>query len=162
MFSVRGADGKVYGPVDLDTLRQWATEGRLVPTTEVIEIATQRRMPASYVPGLFQNHPDNDNRWARPPQSPYPRSYASYNPSQASADLTTGWVFFALGAAGCVICGILSLVFFPLAIAQANRSEVRLSQQASTLRILSITFLALYVVGFAITFLGFVMRFKSL
>lgn len=159
MFSVRGADGKVYGPVDLDTLRQWATEGRLVPTTEVIEIATQRRMPASYVPGLFQNHPDNDNRWARPPQSPYPRSYASYNPTQASADLTTGWVFFALGAAGCVTCACLSLIFFPLAIAQANRPEVRLSQTAAALRILSIVFLVLSVLSLVLTFAMFGLPF---
>lgn len=153
MFSVLGADGRVYGPVDLDTLRQWVAERRVVPTTEVIEIATQRRMPASYVPGLFDSRPGET--WAQPPRSPYPRKFNTQPVSPAGADLTTGWVFFALGAVGCVTCAILSLVFFPLAIAQANRPEVSLSQAASTLRILSIIFLVLSVLSLVLYLLMF-------
>ena len=35
MYKIVGADGKVYGPVDLEQLRQWAAQGRVNPQTRV-------------------------------------------------------------------------------------------------------------------------------
>lgn len=37
MYSVVGADGAVYGPVDLPTIRLWIGQGRVTPYTSLIE-----------------------------------------------------------------------------------------------------------------------------
>jgi TM2 domain-containing membrane protein YozV len=37
MYSVVGNDGQVYGPADMKTLEQWVKEGRIVPTTNLID-----------------------------------------------------------------------------------------------------------------------------
>ncbi len=47
MYSIIGADGHEYGPVELTTLVQWAREGRIIPTTTVLEHGTGRRFLAS-------------------------------------------------------------------------------------------------------------------
>lgn len=46
-------DGQAYGPADINTLRTWAAEGRLAPTTWLEDTATGQRLPASSVSGLF-------------------------------------------------------------------------------------------------------------
>lgn len=37
MYSVVGSDGQVYGPVDMPTLEQWVREGRIQPSTNMID-----------------------------------------------------------------------------------------------------------------------------
>src|SRR5205814_9164081 len=44
---------KEYGPVDLDTLRDWKREGRLLPTNEVRREAESDWPRAPTIPGLF-------------------------------------------------------------------------------------------------------------
>ncbi len=46
MFSVVGSDGAVYGPVDEATIRAWIAQGRVVPTTNLIEPLTGRVLAA--------------------------------------------------------------------------------------------------------------------
>lgn len=46
MYSVVGADGQVYGPVDVHVLRQWIAEDRITPATNLIEAATGRTILA--------------------------------------------------------------------------------------------------------------------
>jgi hypothetical protein len=45
-YFVIGADGGRYGPADIDTLVQWAREGRLVGSTTLIERGTDREISA--------------------------------------------------------------------------------------------------------------------
>lgn len=45
--------GKEYGPVDLDDLRDWKQEGRLIATNEVRKVGEERWMPASELAGVF-------------------------------------------------------------------------------------------------------------
>lgn len=52
-FMVLGSDGKEYGPSSFDTLKQWATEGRILPGTQVRNFATGQLMHASQLDGLF-------------------------------------------------------------------------------------------------------------
>src|SRR5579862_8624804 len=47
MFSVVGADGQTYGPVSLDTLKQWCSQGRVIPSTSLIAVASGQIMRAS-------------------------------------------------------------------------------------------------------------------
>ena len=46
MYSIIGADERQYGPVELPTLIQWAREGRVIPTTTVLDHSTGRRFLA--------------------------------------------------------------------------------------------------------------------
>ena len=39
-YHVLGGDGKQYGPIDIETLRRWADEGRVKPETQVRDDAT--------------------------------------------------------------------------------------------------------------------------
>lgn len=46
MYSIIGADDREYGPVEMETLIQWAREGRVVARTTVLDHATGRRFLA--------------------------------------------------------------------------------------------------------------------
>ncbi|MBI1333820.1 MAG: hypothetical protein GC165_13180 [Armatimonadetes bacterium] len=46
-YSVRGSDGKLYGPVDLQTIQSWIAEGRVVGSTEVVDQLSNRTAPAA-------------------------------------------------------------------------------------------------------------------
>lgn len=43
MYSIVGADEREYGPVELDTLVQWARDGRVIDRTTVLDHASGRR-----------------------------------------------------------------------------------------------------------------------
>jgi hypothetical protein len=42
-----------YGPVDLDTLREWKNEGRLIPTNELRRVGEERWVLAAQFPEIF-------------------------------------------------------------------------------------------------------------
>ncbi|MFH1418362.1 MAG: TM2 domain-containing protein [Planctomycetota bacterium] len=44
-----GADGKRYGPADIDTLVQWAREGRIVAATTLIDRGTEKQLRADSI-----------------------------------------------------------------------------------------------------------------
>jgi hypothetical protein len=46
VYSIDGADGQTYGPAHIDTLIEWAREGRVVPRTSVTDHDTGRRFLA--------------------------------------------------------------------------------------------------------------------
>jgi hypothetical protein len=46
-------DGKEYGPVDEDELRDWRAEGRLIPQNEVRRVNEERWFPAGQLPEIF-------------------------------------------------------------------------------------------------------------
>jgi prepilin-type processing-associated H-X9-DG protein len=50
MYKVIGSDGKEYGPVSLEQLTQWATQGRINPQTQVQAVGTVGFRPAREVP----------------------------------------------------------------------------------------------------------------
>jgi len=52
MYSVMGADGQRYGPVDIATLRAWVTEGRVTADTQVVLGPSGEAQPASALPEL--------------------------------------------------------------------------------------------------------------
>jgi uncharacterized protein DUF4339 len=49
--------GKEYGPVDLETLREWKKEGRVLPANEVRNEDVDLWTTADKVPGLFESVP---------------------------------------------------------------------------------------------------------
>jgi competence protein ComGC len=50
MYRIVGADGKVYGPIDLEQLQQWAAQGRVNPQTRIQPEGTAEWKPATEVP----------------------------------------------------------------------------------------------------------------
>lgn len=46
-YLVRGNDGNEYGPVDLQTLKKWVAEGRIMPDSQVTDNLSNRTMLAS-------------------------------------------------------------------------------------------------------------------
>jgi hypothetical protein len=48
-------EGKEYGPVDEDDLREWRAEGRLIPQNEIRRVGDDRWIPAGEVPEIFGN-----------------------------------------------------------------------------------------------------------
>jgi hypothetical protein len=50
MYKIVGADGKVYGPIDLEQLQQWAAQGRLNPQTRIQPEGSAEWKPAAEVP----------------------------------------------------------------------------------------------------------------
>lgn len=50
-------EGREYGPVDLDTLREWKNEGRLIRTNELRRIPEERWAPAAEFPEIFADDP---------------------------------------------------------------------------------------------------------
>lgn len=49
--------GKDYGPVEVETLREWKTEGRLLPTNQVRRVGVDLWITAAGIPGLFESGP---------------------------------------------------------------------------------------------------------
>ena len=64
MYSVVGSDGQVYGPVDMATIGQWIQEGRILPSTSLIDPIDGRVIQAQQAPALYGLFP---NPTAAPP-----------------------------------------------------------------------------------------------
>ncbi|GEM_PF-4692851 len=96
MYAVVGTDGVVYGPVAVGTLYEWIAQGRLVPTSELID-RQGRRLSASMAPelqGAFQVQASA----AYPRPDPYAIPMA-YLPSSKKKS-TAMWLAFLLGFVG--------------------------------------------------------------
>jgi hypothetical protein len=52
-------EGKEYGPVDDDELRDWRREGRLIPQNEVCRVGDDRWFPAAELPEIFAEEIDS-------------------------------------------------------------------------------------------------------
>lgn len=81
MYSVVGSDGQVYGPVDMATLTQWIAEGRVTPTTNLVDPIDGRVIQAGQAPALMGNFPPMPVQ-APPMPGPYaaPQTYGYPRP----------------------------------------------------------------------------------
>lgn len=52
LYTMYGADGQEYGPVDARILAQWARESRVIERTEILDHASGRRFLACDLPEL--------------------------------------------------------------------------------------------------------------
>jgi hypothetical protein len=70
--------GKEYGPVDVETLREWKTEGRLLPGNEARQADSDLWATAADIPNLFDvgEAVATSARWPTQPPLPAPRSLA--------------------------------------------------------------------------------------
>jgi hypothetical protein len=66
-YLVTAADGKQYGPVTVDQLREWVRDDRVRPETQITDFRTGQAMPAGAVPGLFSAGMAPPPNWSVPP-----------------------------------------------------------------------------------------------
>ena len=115
-YWVVAADGKEYGPADLETLRQWAKEGRVVHATHVRK-SSGGTIYAGKMPELADVFPPREGQAAAPGQAPPgPSSAVVALPSEFRVweFIDKGWevvkphwlplsaMFFIYTAIGCV------------------------------------------------------------
>ncbi|AIE84220.1 TM2 domain-containing protein [Fimbriimonas ginsengisoli] len=128
MYKVIGADGQIYGPVDVGTLQQWCQEGRIVADSRLVDPSGQI-VNAAYVPALsgFLTAPGYPTQTG---YSSYPRGYAAPASSKSKVagillafflgylgihrfylgHMATGTAILVLTIAGFLTCGITSLI----------------------------------------------------
>lgn len=71
-------DGREYGPADIETLREWKTEGRLLPANDARRANVDLWTTAAEIPGLFDAglvRATANRRLAQPPLQVSPRTF---------------------------------------------------------------------------------------
>lgn len=149
MYSIVGADGREYGPVEKEALLQWAREGRVTATTTVIDQATGQRFAASQMaelnailnPGLAAGAgaytpppgPQADRPYGTPYTSPYSAQTGGYSPYSsmpsgppAGFPNLTNQLLASIGATiccGCLPLGVISIVYSAMAMGKQGRGD---------------------------------------
>jgi TM2 domain-containing membrane protein YozV len=97
MYSVIGADGQLYGPVDLATLKQWCIEGRILATTSMVASGTGQSLRASdvrelqpYLQQMPNQGPFHGQGPFQQPQGPYAHPQTPYQQPQNPYQPPTG------------------------------------------------------------------------
>lgn len=122
VYFVRGEDGKDYGPADLETLRQWAAQGRIIPMTQVFDQESGEIRTASQIPGLLlePQFPPSQT------ESPYPRPLPqapSLNWWDKQFLETSKIILFGIFPVCCT--GLLCIVFCALGMALCTNEEAK-------------------------------------
>lgn len=114
-YRIIGADGKEYGPVSTDQLRQWINEGRVDGATRVLVENSLQWMPLASIPGFV------------PPSTPAPPfSSTGYIPFRRTNSLAvTGMILGILALTLGLCCygvpfNLLGLVFSIIGLVQIN------------------------------------------
>ena len=123
MYKIVGADGKIYGPLSAEQLRQWLAAGRANAQTQTLADGAPEWKPLSALPefvALFPATPPpviGPPKPAGPPFGQMPRT---------NSFATTGMACGILSLALCCCCygfpfNILGIVFSLIGLAQINR-----------------------------------------
>lgn len=118
-YLVVGPDGQEYGPANVDTLRSWAAENRLLPTTTLKDFQTGQLRAASSVPGIFppQSGPPPSvsqsgapmppaGNWSQPPSNYARPGQIGVPYRQDSGNMDIAWALVR-----CAIAIVLLFVF---------------------------------------------------
>ena len=103
-YMVEGADGKQYGPVTVEAMKDWVSQNRINPQTNVTEFASGTKMLAGAVPGLFAPQPNPAAQTAA--QSPFRTPMPVTAPVSMSSDAGKGELI------GSIFRSILAVVLF--------------------------------------------------
>jgi hypothetical protein len=121
MYRMIGADGREYGPISADQLRQWVGQGRANATTNVLPEGAAEWKPLSSLPEFSM-------LFAAPTSPPVtPAVFPSYpvQPQKTNGFAVTALVLGILSVVGFCCCyglpfSVTGLVFAILAIGQIN------------------------------------------
>jgi prepilin-type processing-associated H-X9-DG protein len=127
MFKVIGTDGKEYGPVTAEQLRQWLAQGRVNGQTKV---QSGNSAEWKLLAEISEFGDDLKNRVPPPPtgvpMAPAPVA-AGAAPAKTSSMAVISLVLGILGLFTCGITALVGLVLGIIALAKINRSAGRLS-----------------------------------
>jgi Domain of unknown function (DUF4190)/GYF domain 2 len=128
MYKIIGIDGKEYGPVDLDQVRQWIAQGRVNTQTRLKAGDASDWKPASEIPELAALFAPA----AKPPLLALPASTPPVLTSPVPSTKEKGLAIFSfvLGLTAFVLClsaltGIPAIIFGHVARHRAVRSPER-------------------------------------
>lgn len=125
MFKIIGADGKEYGPVSPEQLRQWITEGRVNPQTSVLAEGSVDWKPLGTLPefSLLFGTPATPPAIGAPAGLPTPAHPQRLNPF-ATTGLIMGLISITFGLCCCygIPFNVLGLIFSLVALAQIKGS----------------------------------------
>ncbi len=99
-FLVLFPDGRTFGPASVQTLSEWAQQGRLLPNTTLENLGTRERVTAGSVAGIFPA-PSQPESFGSP--AAYPRYFT---PAASYAQPIDGMAIASL------VLGILSIIPF--------------------------------------------------
>jgi len=120
MYKIIGADGKIYGPVSAEQLRQWLAEGRANAQTQTLADGATEWKPLGILPefaGHFAPSPP-------PVIKPLPPGTSTIGQLPSTSGFaTTGLILGILSFVCCpkFLFGTLGLVFSLMGLSQINR-----------------------------------------
>src|SRR3954463_9869978 len=171
MYKVRGTDGKEYGPVSADVLRQWLTERRLTPQTMVQPAGSIEWRPisaypelAAFIAGTSTQAPVIPSVPSLPPgtgpaastpapgmgnQGQRPPGVASAYPTGAGAQPETSGLAITsliMGILGfCGITALLGIIFGIISLRQIRKSNGRLKGEGLAIAGLVVSAFMLFI-----------------
>ncbi|MEI6392910.1 MAG: DUF4190 domain-containing protein [Verrucomicrobiota bacterium] len=121
MYRVLGADGKEYGPVSAEVLRQWIVQGRANAQTQVKPEGVADWQTLASVPEF---EPDFAVAPGATPSLPLSATAAE---TKTSGMAITSLVLGILGLFTCGVTSLVGLILGIIALVKINRSGGRLS-----------------------------------
>jgi len=121
-YTIVGNDGRNYGPVDADQVRQWIRQARVDSRTPVFVAGAADWTFAGLLPE-FANEFSGQPPGATPP--PFTAAAAATLPARKNSLATWGFICALLSWTCCGCClplGILGLTFSIIALVQVNAS----------------------------------------
>jgi hypothetical protein len=132
-YLIVGADGKVYGPASLETLRRWLAEGRVERRSPVLPLGATAWTTIGALPELAPSAPPPPPPGAGSPppfgsgapfQPPFQQVYVKPTHSLATWGLVCGILSYCL-CCMCVPVNVLGLIFSLVALIQINEQPDR-------------------------------------
>ena len=139
-YYVISSDGQRYGPADLATLNEWASQGRLLAHQLVEEETTGVRYTASTLTGLTfgQQQTYQAPGQPNPGYASYPRADGSFD--NGAEELKQAWI---CGVVGLCCCGLVAIY----GLIQANKAAAKGNPNATGAKVLNIVALVLNIMG---------------
>ena len=142
MYKIIGADGREYGPITADQLREWIAEGRANAQTKALAEGAAQWKPLTEYPGVRAGARPHGRR---PGPAPRPISIAPTprTNSMAMAGLVMGVLSITCGMCCCygLPFNVLGIIFSLVALAQIRNDPQ--SQQGRPLAIAGLVLSAL-------------------
>jgi hypothetical protein len=143
MFKIIGGDGRQYGPVSADQIRQWIAEGRANAQTLVQAEGSVEWKPLGHYPE-FASPPVSAAMAPTPPAPPAAPATRPVTNSMAVAGLVFGLIGLLGGWLCCgPILSVLGIVFSSVGLSQINRDPTRQTGRAIAIAGLILSIVAL-------------------
>ncbi len=153
LYTLRAADGSLYGPASPDHILQWIREGRILPSMSISPVTPSPSTPPAFIP--LTDHPLFAPAFAATRYIPQPTHVP--DPSPHIPLSSHALIAFVLALSAFFLCPLLpALIAFPLALKarrilhEKQRAEIplagrTLAHAALILALLAIPFGIMFV-----------------